>query len=618
MWLLPLSLPAFIIRAAIPFESLLFLMAYSPASVAFPHQPMSPDAISSDATSSPIHLPPSREICQQLTPSDLVVADRTQIDQRFSSQKHESLKRSIPAQDVDLMLMDGVFYRIIIDVGTPAQPMTVFVDTSSAGISLATYNSSASSTFVPATGTGLPSESIAIGQFIVHSQNLMINSSRGNVIGLSIHGGSTQTSAESTFLENILVGAQAAEFAFWFKRNAQVSSAAGVMTFGGRNTLLFVGDMEFHNLVGESPQTRQIQLSAITINGKTITVPDASSLSTFDTMSDSIHGPTSEVAAIWDAILGSSGKPSGDELYHFPCNTEVNITISFGGNAWPLNPTDLSRGVAFDDTSMCLGNIIGFDGGASNWTFGTAFLVPPSVGFAQLSPMAGGPSSTPPNPGASPSSSSRKTTSTAPNPGTSTSSSPSQTFTSSPPRIKRNANIGSIGLASGYACLHRRRKTGDRDQITVFRASPTNGHRTNDPAAPSNRDGMPIMRSILKMRRGQNRAVNHASDGAHAAVDVFTKTPGRLQLMLARAVRADSGRLPSELSRNPADALPAPNVAEIYPPGIASSNGPVDPVIWNELRGLVRTEMSEFLAVRLGSLQAPPSYNSRESEEEDR
>jgi hypothetical protein len=81
------------------------------------------------------------------------------------------------------------------------------------------------------------------------------------VIGLSIHGGSTQTSAESTFLENILVGAQAAEFAFWFKRNAQVSSAAGVMTFGGRNTLLFVGDMEFHNLVGESPQTRQIQLS---------------------------------------------------------------------------------------------------------------------------------------------------------------------------------------------------------------------------------------------------------------------------------------------------------------------------------------------------------------------
>ncbi|KAJ7199735.1 hypothetical protein C8J57DRAFT_1487077, partial [Mycena rebaudengoi] len=104
MWLFPLSFPAFIIRSTIPFESLLFLMACSPASVAFPHQPMSPHTIFSQATSSPIHLPPGREIGQQLTPSDLVVADRTQIDHGFSPRKYESLRRSIPAQDVDLMV----------------------------------------------------------------------------------------------------------------------------------------------------------------------------------------------------------------------------------------------------------------------------------------------------------------------------------------------------------------------------------------------------------------------------------------------------------------------------------------------------------------------------------
>ncbi|KAJ7229496.1 aspartic peptidase domain-containing protein, partial [Mycena rebaudengoi] len=204
---------------------------------------------------------------------------------------------------------------------------------------------------------------------------------------------------QSTFLENILVVTQAAEFAFWFKRDAQVGSAAGVMTFGGRNTSLFVGDMEFHHLDGVKPLLWQIPLSdePITINGKTITIPDASSLSTFTTNAHSIRGPTSEVAAIWIAIPGSSGKPTADGFYHFPCNTELNITISFGGNAWPLNPADLSRGVVASDTSMCLGNIVGID--APNWDFGSAFLrnvysvyrqVPPSVGFAQLSPVAGG------------------------------------------------------------------------------------------------------------------------------------------------------------------------------------------------------------------------------------
>ncbi|KAJ7268877.1 hypothetical protein C8J57DRAFT_1324199, partial [Mycena rebaudengoi] len=167
-----------------------------------------------------------------------------------------------------------------------------------------------------------------------------------------------------------------------------------------------------------------------------------------------------------------------------------------------------------------------------------------------------------------------------------------------------------------WLCLHRRPKTGDRDQITVFHASPTKGHGTNDPAAPSNQDGMPTMRSI-QMRHGQNGAVNHASAGAHAVVDVLTKTPGRLQLIPARAVRADSGHLPRELPRNSVDAPPAPNVEEIIPPGIGSPNSPVDPVIWNELRGLVRAEV-ERLALRRGSLQAPPSYNSRESEEDDR
>jgi hypothetical protein len=80
-------------------------------------------------------------------------------------------------------------------------------------------------------------------------------------MGLSYHEPYTQTSTESTFLQNILAVAQAAEFAFWFKRGAQAGSAAGVLTVGGRNSSLFVGDMEFHNIAGATPTHWQIQLS---------------------------------------------------------------------------------------------------------------------------------------------------------------------------------------------------------------------------------------------------------------------------------------------------------------------------------------------------------------------
>ncbi|KAJ7247450.1 aspartic peptidase domain-containing protein [Mycena rebaudengoi] len=611
MWLLPLPLPAFLIWATIPFESLLFLMLCSTAAVASPHQPTSPDAISSEATSSPIHLLLGREIGQQLTPSDLVVADRTHIIHGFSPRKHESLKRSIPAQDFDLMLDEGGDYTIILDIGTPTQSLAVIPDTDAANLTLPSscgncanvYNSSASSTFVPDKLTGFPTETVALGQFIVHSQTFDYRP-----------GLATGTSTESTFLQNILAVAQAPEFAFWFKRGAQAGSAAGVLTVGGRNSSLFVGDMEFHNIAGATPTHWQIQLSAITVQGKTITIPETSSLSTFDTTQSLIQGPTSEVATIWAAIPGSSG-PTLDGYYHFPCNPEVNITISFGGKAWPLNPADLSGGVVANDTSMCIGNIVGYLD-FEKWRFRTAFLrnvysvyrqVPPSVGFAQLSPMAGGPSST------------------TPNPGTSTSSSP-QTFTSSPP-IKRKFKIGSaVGGAVGglvlmligigvWLCLHRRRKKGNRDQITVFHAPPPNGHRTKDPVASLNQDGMPIMHSIQTMRRGKNGAVNHASDGAHVVVDALTMTPGRPQLIPAQTVYADNGQLPNELPDNPV-AHSASNVDEVQPPDIASPGGPVNPIVWNELRRL-RAEV-ERLAARRDSLQAPPSYNSRESEEEDR
>ncbi|KAJ7280775.1 aspartic peptidase domain-containing protein [Mycena rebaudengoi] len=635
MWLLPIPLPPLTIEAL---GSSLFLMACSSVAFAFPDLLMNPVAVSSEATTN-IHPPLGREIVT--TSDNLVVAEQTRNRPEIAgTQSHEATRRSLlPSQDFDLVLHEDGFYTIILDIGTPAQRLPVMLDTTSPYMNMAAsvclncasfalYNASASSTFVsPAEEGHYPTEMVAIGQFIAHSQKFENRSTRtANVMGLCFNA---IPAYGPSFLENTLAQAAVPEIALWLNL-APTGPAAGVLTFGGTNSSLFVGEIEFHNLVGETPVVWQVQLSAITVQGKILTIPDASALCTFDSRQFVIQGPTSEVAAIWAAVPGSSPDVKFIGRYNFPCNIKVNITVSFGGSAWALKPEDLIQGVFPGNSSMCVGSIMGWQGAnpflPSVWAFGTAFLnnvysiyrqVPPSVGFAQLSPMAGGPLSTTPN----------SRTSTVLNKSiTSTASSSSQTSSSSPPPTKRKSNVGSAtgGAVAGlvlmligigvWLSLRRRSKNGDRDHITVFRASPTNdGHRTNSIAAPSNQGGMPMMRSIHK--KGQNGAVTHTSHRTHRVADVLTKTPDGLQLITGRAVPADNHHLNSELP-NPVDACPAPNVDEVQPPNVASPGGPIDPVIWNELLSL-RAEV-ERVAVGLGSLQAPPSYNSRESVEEDR
>ncbi|KAJ7246679.1 hypothetical protein C8J57DRAFT_1674815 [Mycena rebaudengoi] len=516
-----------------PIESLCFLMACFTAVVAFPHQPMSPDAISSEATSSPIHLSLGREIGQQLTPRDLVEANQTQIVHRFSPRKHESLRRSSPAQDFDLML------NVDIGIGPGPVPDTT---SNSANTEATTSNpgTSTSSSFsqeetstapIPRTSTSSSPSRNTTPTAPNPGTSTSSSPSRNTTSTTPNPGTSTSSSPSQTFTSSPPL----------IKRKSNIGPAVGG-TMGGL-VLMLIG-IGVWLCLHKRRKAQKPPLPILEQETSTAPIPRTS----------------------------TSSSPSR--------NTTPTA---------PIPRTSTSSSPSRNTTP------------------------------------------TAPNPGTSTSSSpSRNTTSTAPNPGTSTSSSPSQTFTSSPPLIKRKSNIGpAVGGTMGglvlmligigvWLCLHKRRKAGDRDQITVFRASPTKGHRTNDPVAPSNQDGMPIMRSIQKMRRGKNRAVNHASDGAHAVVDVLTKTPGRVQLTPAQAFRADSGQLPNELSHNPVDAFPASNVEEIHPPGIASRNGPVDPIIWSELRGLVRAEVEAHLVARRGSLQALPSYNSHESEEEDR
>ncbi|KAJ6449772.1 aspartic peptidase domain-containing protein [Mycena sanguinolenta] len=197
-------------------------------------------------------------------------------------------------------------------------------------------------------------------------------------------------------------GAVAPEMGFWISRVLGTKDPAseepgGVFTFGGVNASLFSGDVEFLDLVPNNMSSWALSLSAITMAPNTfIPTTQSSSLAIFDTVTTLILGPPQDVKAIWATVPGSSFNDSSG-LYQFPCNTSVEVSVSFGGKLWPIDPVDINMGPA-SEKSQCLGAIAPLDGTVF-WTFGIPFMKnvytvlrvsPPSVGFAELSIMAGG------------------------------------------------------------------------------------------------------------------------------------------------------------------------------------------------------------------------------------
>ena len=87
------------------------------------------------------------------------------------------------------------------------------------------------------------------------------------------------------------------------------------------------------------------------------------------------------------------------------CTTNVSISISFGGKAWPIDSQDMNLGRVSTNSSVCGGSIfdlaINGTGGVGfpSWVMGATFFKnvysvfryqPAAIGFAELSNTAGG------------------------------------------------------------------------------------------------------------------------------------------------------------------------------------------------------------------------------------
>ncbi|KAJ7801067.1 aspartic peptidase domain-containing protein [Mycena olivaceomarginata] len=226
-------------------------------------------------------------------------------------------------------------------------------------------------------------------------------------LGFSAIATATDTPFWRILLENGQIPTY--EMAFWLARipdskNSQLDGkVGGKLTLGGVDSQLFSGEIEFRNLTsgdsGLPPSYWSLQLAAITVQGETVTVGSiVPPIAVFDVGFMRIGGPKADVAAIWKVVPGAALLNNGNGVYQFPCNTNVTITVSFGGKKWAIDPFDINLGPVTKGSSQCVGTIVEWNGYEStnppgpNWIFGMTFLQnPPSIGLAQLNVAAGGP-----------------------------------------------------------------------------------------------------------------------------------------------------------------------------------------------------------------------------------
>ncbi|KAJ6482527.1 aspartic peptidase domain-containing protein [Mycena sanguinolenta] len=396
----------------------------------------------------PIHIPITRRSGRVLTAKDhFAAADRARLRYGFPPSPSGNLASRHPSRrdstNFAVTNQEGdSSYFSTVQIGTPPQTFNVVLDTGSSdlfvldtsctGCSTAPlFDSSKSSTFSQSTSTKptvitygsgsvegfIGTDTVSMGSFTISSQTFLtvealdqglIDGDVSGLMGLAFEGLADTNAVpfwQALASNNKLT---APEMAFQLLRStSQSDEPGGTFTLGGTNSSLFTGDIEFHDLVDSStPTFWQLSLSAVTAQGKTVTLNSDEAVSAIDTGTTAIGGPSDGVAAIWAAVPGASAvkEQGGEGFFQFPCTTDVSIALSFGGQAWPISTQDINLGALQEGSSDCIGAIfdisLGNTGTGPFWVVGDTFLKnvysvfrqnPMSVGFAALA--SGSPSS---------------------------------------------------------------------------------------------------------------------------------------------------------------------------------------------------------------------------------
>jgi len=171
----------------------------------------------------------------------------------------------------------------------------------------------------------------------------------------------------------------------------------GTFTMGTLNSSLYTGAIDYVDLPSDAVTYWTLPLTTLTSQGGSITLASGSSnYAAIDTGTTLVGGPQDAITAIYANIPDSQPETGDFEGYYsYPCDTNVNITMSFGGRSWSISSADFAMTQA--SGNRCIGGFFVLDGSNPAWIIGDTFLKnvysvfrynPASVGFADLSETA--------------------------------------------------------------------------------------------------------------------------------------------------------------------------------------------------------------------------------------
>ncbi|CCF52338.1 hypothetical protein NDA11_004101 [Ustilago hordei] len=325
------------------------------------------------------------------------------------------------------------YYYAQLSVGTPAQNFNIVLDTGSSDFwlvdsdcgaaqncdsDLNKYNAGASSTNIGSStpftieyGTGavrgtLAADKVSLAGYTVNNLTFAEASAvasntveypTSGIMGMGFQ--SLSTSGATPFwqvLEKQGVLSQNL-FTFQLARNIDninpndpnindIESPGGVFTLGQLDSNQYSGDITYTS-IPNNLQNQQglgywtIPMAGITVNGNSANIGN-NPLAAIDTGTTLIGGPASSIRAFYSQISGarsaaSAGMPG---YYLFPCTTNLNIQLTFGGKSWPMNSQDFNLGsFPYTNSQTCLGALFEIDLGSTQygvpqWIVGDSFL----------------------------------------------------------------------------------------------------------------------------------------------------------------------------------------------------------------------------------------------------
>ncbi|KAH8832799.1 aspartic peptidase domain-containing protein [Flagelloscypha sp. PMI_526] len=345
-----------------------------------------------------------------------------------------SKKRATGSNSMVNQGLDSSYYGSIA-VGTPPVAFNVILDTGSADLWIAdekcvtgcngvpTFDSTTSSSFQnlstpfqitygsgQATGA-LGKDTVQMAGFSVSEQTFAVSDavSRGLLTSpvsglLGLAWSSIANSGATPFWQALVEGGAWDEpvMAFQFTRFGNVTRASdlepgGTFTMGSTNASLYTGDIDYVNIPDGQNRYWTIPVTSITVGGASVALSSGgqTNYAAIDTGTTLIGGPPQDIANIYAQIPGSEpGTGDYQDYYAFPCQTDVEIQVSFGSRSWTISAADMRYNQV--SQTLCMGAFFSLEtsDSAPGWIFGDSFLKnvysvfrynPMSIGFADLS-----------------------------------------------------------------------------------------------------------------------------------------------------------------------------------------------------------------------------------------